>query len=199
VRPARPSARRQAPPGGRAPDGAPRERRPRGLPRAASTRTARSSGARRSPSLRRRRPRGRSISATSIRGTSRPRAGACRATTPSRPHRRPDRHRSRSDCRLARLRAPRAHGRRQPELRRAGVDRSAEVVVADDGYWHQVQMERLASDGRDAGAAAIRFAARAGSPRAASKRKSAAPRPRDGLSSASSERPPGDRDYVMTF
>jgi Transposase DDE domain len=33
------------------------------------------------------------------------------------------------------------------ELRRAGVERSPEVVVADAGYWHQVQMERLGSDG----------------------------------------------------
>ena len=35
----------------------------------------------------------------------------------------------------------------QLELRRAGVAGSLEVVVADAGYWHQVQMERLASDG----------------------------------------------------
>jgi hypothetical protein len=35
----------------------------------------------------------------------------------------------------------------QLELRRAGVEPSPEVVVADAGYWHQVQMERLTSDG----------------------------------------------------
>lgn len=33
------------------------------------------------------------------------------------------------------------------ELERAGVDASPEVVLADAGYWHQVQMERLVSDG----------------------------------------------------
>jgi hypothetical protein len=33
------------------------------------------------------------------------------------------------------------------ELRRAGVDTSPDVVVADAGYWHHVQMERLVSDG----------------------------------------------------
>jgi len=35
----------------------------------------------------------------------------------------------------------------QHELRCAGVDTSPEVVLADAGYWHQVQMERLVSDG----------------------------------------------------
>jgi transposase len=33
------------------------------------------------------------------------------------------------------------------ELERAGVEASPEVVLADAGYWHQVQMERLVSDG----------------------------------------------------
>jgi len=33
------------------------------------------------------------------------------------------------------------------ELERAGVEQSPEVVLADAGYWHQVQMERLVSDG----------------------------------------------------
>ncbi len=33
------------------------------------------------------------------------------------------------------------------ELRRAGVERLPDVVLADAGYWHQVQMERLVSDG----------------------------------------------------
>jgi hypothetical protein len=33
------------------------------------------------------------------------------------------------------------------ELRRAGVDTSPDVVVADAGYWHHVQMQRLVSDG----------------------------------------------------
>src|SRR5919197_5221730 len=33
------------------------------------------------------------------------------------------------------------------ELARAGIDESPEVVVADAGYWHQVQMERLAGEG----------------------------------------------------
>jgi transposase len=33
------------------------------------------------------------------------------------------------------------------ELRRAGVKRAPAVVVADAGYWHQVQMQRLVSDG----------------------------------------------------
>jgi len=33
------------------------------------------------------------------------------------------------------------------ELRRAGIEQSPEIVVADAGYWHQVQMERLVSDG----------------------------------------------------
>jgi hypothetical protein len=33
------------------------------------------------------------------------------------------------------------------ELSRACVEQSPEVVLADAGYWHQVQMERLVSDG----------------------------------------------------
>src|SRR4029079_19775580 len=33
------------------------------------------------------------------------------------------------------------------ELERAGVEQLPEVVLADAGYWHQVQMERLVSDG----------------------------------------------------
>ena len=33
------------------------------------------------------------------------------------------------------------------ELERAGVDASPEVVLADAGYWHHIQMERLVSDG----------------------------------------------------
>ena len=33
------------------------------------------------------------------------------------------------------------------ELARAGVDEAPEVVLADAGYWHQVQMQRLAGDG----------------------------------------------------
>jgi transposase len=33
------------------------------------------------------------------------------------------------------------------ELRRAGIEQPPDVVLADAGYWHQVQMERLASDG----------------------------------------------------
>jgi transposase len=35
----------------------------------------------------------------------------------------------------------------QHELRRAGVEQPPDVVLADAGYWHQVQMERLVSDG----------------------------------------------------
>ena len=33
------------------------------------------------------------------------------------------------------------------ELARAGVERPPEVVLADAGYWHQVQMQRLAAEG----------------------------------------------------
>jgi transposase len=33
------------------------------------------------------------------------------------------------------------------ELRRASVEESPDVILADAGYWHQVQMERLVSDG----------------------------------------------------
>jgi hypothetical protein len=33
------------------------------------------------------------------------------------------------------------------ELARAGVEQSPEVVLADAGYWHRVQMERLAAEG----------------------------------------------------
>jgi hypothetical protein len=33
------------------------------------------------------------------------------------------------------------------ELREAGIEQPPEVVLADAGYWHQVQMERLVSDG----------------------------------------------------
>jgi hypothetical protein len=34
----------------------------------------------------------------------------------------------------------------QTELERAGVERAPDVVLADAGYWHQVQMERLVSE-----------------------------------------------------
>ena len=34
------------------------------------------------------------------------------------------------------------------ELRRAGIEQPPDVVLADAGYWHQVQMERLLGDGR---------------------------------------------------
>jgi transposase len=34
------------------------------------------------------------------------------------------------------------------ELRAAGVEQSPDVVLADAGYWHHVQMQRLLSDGR---------------------------------------------------
>ena len=34
------------------------------------------------------------------------------------------------------------------ELRRAGIEQQLDVVLADAGYWHQVQMERLLADGR---------------------------------------------------
>jgi transposase len=33
------------------------------------------------------------------------------------------------------------------ELRRAGIEQPPDVVLADAGYWHQVQMERLLGDG----------------------------------------------------
>ncbi len=33
------------------------------------------------------------------------------------------------------------------ELARAGVEQSPEIVLADAGYWHQLQMERLLGDG----------------------------------------------------
>jgi hypothetical protein len=33
------------------------------------------------------------------------------------------------------------------ELRRAGIDQQPEIVLADAGYWRQVQMERLPGDG----------------------------------------------------
>jgi transposase len=33
------------------------------------------------------------------------------------------------------------------ELERAGIDASPELVLADAGYWHHIQMERLVSDG----------------------------------------------------
>jgi hypothetical protein len=33
------------------------------------------------------------------------------------------------------------------ELTRAGVEQRPEVVLADAGYWHQAQMERLLADG----------------------------------------------------
>ena len=34
------------------------------------------------------------------------------------------------------------------EIARAGITDTPEVVLADAGYWHQVQMERLLGDGR---------------------------------------------------
>jgi hypothetical protein len=36
----------------------------------------------------------------------------------------------------------------EQELRRAGIEQRPDVVLADAGYWHQVQMERLLGDGR---------------------------------------------------
>jgi hypothetical protein len=33
------------------------------------------------------------------------------------------------------------------ELRRAGIEQQPDVVLADAGYWHQIQMERLLGDG----------------------------------------------------
>jgi hypothetical protein len=36
----------------------------------------------------------------------------------------------------------------EDELRRAGIEQQPDVVLADAGYWHQVQMERLLGDGR---------------------------------------------------
>jgi hypothetical protein len=33
------------------------------------------------------------------------------------------------------------------KLARAGIDASPELVLADAGYWHHIQMERLVSDG----------------------------------------------------
>jgi hypothetical protein len=33
------------------------------------------------------------------------------------------------------------------ELRRAGIEQPPDVVLADAGYWHQAQMERLLGDG----------------------------------------------------
>jgi transposase len=35
----------------------------------------------------------------------------------------------------------------EDELRRAGIEQQPDVVLADAGYWHQVQMERLLGDG----------------------------------------------------
>ena len=47
------------------------------------------------------------------------------------------------------LRPARADGHRGPRAssRSAGVEQAPEVVLADAGYWHQVQMERFAADG----------------------------------------------------
>ncbi len=80
---------------------------------AASIRTARSSAGRPSRFSRRRRRSARSISVTWIRATSRPRVAGFRATTPKQSHRRSDRHRRRSDRRLAGLRAPRTDDSRR--------------------------------------------------------------------------------------
>jgi hypothetical protein len=41
---------------------------------------------------------------------------------------------------------PLVHASRR-ELRDAGVERPPNVVLADAGYWHQVQMQALAADG----------------------------------------------------
>jgi hypothetical protein len=63
-------------------------------------------------------------------------------------HRRADRHRAEVT-----VDSP-AFGHLEPmiraaehELRAAGVERSPDVVLADTGYWHHIQMERLLSDG----------------------------------------------------
>ena len=46
------------------------------------------------------------------------------------------------------LRAPGADDlAAREELRRIGVEQPPGVVLADAGYWHQVQMERLLGDG----------------------------------------------------
>ncbi len=68
---------------------------------------------------------------------------------PSRRHRRADRDRRRGDGRLAGLRAPGADGqrRRGASWPRVGIDTAPEVVLADAGYWHQVQMEAIVDRG----------------------------------------------------
>ena len=59
-----------------------------------------------------------------------------------------DRHRRRGACSSADFGqlGPMVAAARD-ELARAGVEQSPEVVLADAGYWHQVQMQRLAPEG----------------------------------------------------
>jgi hypothetical protein len=73
--------------------------------------------------------------------------GSCRGTTPGR-HRLADRDRRRGDGRLAGLRTPRTDGDgRAAELATAGIRDIPEAVLADAGYWHQVQMEAIVDRG----------------------------------------------------
>ena len=67
---------------------------------------------------------------------------------PGRDQRAPDRHRRRDRSRLTRFRAPRTYPRRRPPRTAGGRDhRAPKVVVADSGYWHTEQMQRLAAEG----------------------------------------------------
>ena len=67
---------------------------------------------------------------------------------PGRRQRAPDRDRGRDRGRLTRLRAPRTdRQRRPPRARTPPASASPGVVLADSGYWHTEQIDRLTGDG----------------------------------------------------
>src|SRR5262245_59687440 len=111
-----------------------------------------------SPTSRPRPRRARSTSATWTRATSRRRAAGCRVTTP-RPSRLPIR--SGSDASFLQIVIAAEVTIDSPDFRHlepmvaaaradldyAGVTDTLEVVLADAGYWHQIQMQRLMGHG----------------------------------------------------
>jgi transposase len=120
--------------------------------RAASRRTGRGAWQRARPSLSRRRRcrRKRSTSPTPTRTSSRARAsaGSCRATTRKLSPTSIRSCRRRGDDRRTGLRAPRADARRRPARTRCrGRQRGPDVLLADAGYWHQQQMQRIVDQG----------------------------------------------------
>ena len=105
-------------------------------------------GTHRSPTRRRRPRRAGSTSPTPTHASSKGCAASSGLQRPGRHQRAPDRHRRRGDDRRPGLRAPGTDARRRPHRTRGGRrHRHPEVVLADAGYWHQQQMERIVDRG----------------------------------------------------